>query len=143
VKKKYSVSPKDKKDWDDFVNKIENVPTKEEDILKENIKPHELPKLDLHGFSLNEANTKVDSFITSYFNKGFKKILIITGKGSRSKAYKNPYLSESLSILKNSVPEYILNNQILMNKVSKIEMADQKSGGDGALYIFFKKNKNL
>ena len=143
MKKKYSVSSKDKKDWANFVKTVKNIPVKEEDIPKQSTKASTLQKSDLHGLALNEANTRVHSFITTCFNKGFKKILIITGKGSRSKSYNNPYLSESLSILKNSVPEYISNNQALMDKISKIENADLKFGGEGAIYIFLKKNKNL
>ena len=80
-------------------------------------------------------------FITDSFNNGYKKLLIVTGKGSRSKSHENPYFSEKLSVLKYSVPEYISNDEDLTNKISKISTADLNDGGEGAIYIFLKKNK--
>ena len=102
------------------------------------LKKNHVPKLDLHGFSLNEANNEVKKFILESFKIGHEKILIITGKGLRSKSHKNPYLSEELSVLKNSVPDYIKSNQEISNKILKISRADQKDGGDGAFYILLK-----
>jgi len=69
---------------------------------------------------------------------GYKKILVVTGKGSRSRSYDNPYLSEKLSVLKYAVPEYINNDENLINKIRKISQADLKDGGEGAIYIFLK-----
>ena len=67
----------------------------------------------------------------------------MTGKGSRSKSHENPYLSEKLSVLRNSVPEYIKNDENLANKINSISTADIKDGGEGAIYVFLKNNKNL
>ena len=95
----------------------------------------------MHGLSLNQANKIVKKFIIESFEKGYKKILIITGKGLKSKVHKNPYLSEQMNILKYSVPEFIKNDEDLFEKINRISTADLKDGGEGAFYIFFKKVK--
>jgi len=143
VKKKNFISSKDKKDWLAFTKQMGNIKAKESDLLKENIKLSEVKKLDLHGFSLIEANKIVKNFIINSFNSGYKKLLIVTGKGLRSKSHENPYLSEKLSVLRYSVPEYIKNDENLANKINSVSTADIKDGGEGAIYIFLKNNKNL
>ena len=92
---------------------------------------------------MNNANKVVKKFIIESFNQNYKKLLIVTGKGSRSKSYDDPYISESLSVLKNSVPEYIKNDENLNSIISKIVQASQKDGGEGAINIFLKNNKKL
>ena len=143
MKKKYSASSKDKKDWVNFTKQIGNVGVKEEDLLEENQQINKVRKIDLHGYSLNNANKVVKKFIIESFNQNYKKLLIVTGKGSRSKSYDDPYISKSLSVLKNSVPEYIKNDENLNSIISKIVQASQKDGGEGAINIFLKNNKKL
>tara|TARA_B100000470_G_C19431561_1_gene233197 strand:+ start:31 stop:462 length:432 start_codon:yes stop_codon:yes gene_type:complete len=143
VKKKYSASSKDKKDWVNFTNQIENIGVKEDDLVEKNQQINKVRKIDLHGYSLNNANKVVKKFIIESFNQNYKKLLIVTGKGSRSKSYDDPYISESLSVLKNSVPEYIKNDENLNSIISKIVQASQKDGGEGAINIFLKNNKKL
>ena len=143
MKKKYFVTSKDKKDWAVFTKQMGNIRAKESDILKKNIETNKVKKLDLHGFSLIEANKIVKKFIIQSFNNGYKKLLIVTGKGLRSKSYNNPYLSEKLSVLKYAVPEYIKNDENLVNKISRISTAEIKDGGDGAISIFLKNNKKF
>jgi DNA-nicking Smr family endonuclease len=143
VKKKYFVTSKDKKDWTIFTKQMGNIRAKESDILKKNIETNKVKKLDLHGFSLIEANKIVKKFIIQSFNNGYKKLLIVTGKGLRSKSYNNPYLSEKLSVLKYAVPEYIKNDENLINKISRISTAHVKDGGDGAICIFLKSDKKF
>ena len=143
VKKKNFISSKDKKDWVAFTKQMGNIKAKESDLLKENIKVNKVKKLDLHGFSLIEANKIVKNFIINSFNSGYKKLLIVTGKGLRSKSHDNPYLSEKLSVLKYSVREYIKNDENLANKINSISTADIKDGGEGAIYIFLKNNKKF
>ena len=99
--------------------------------------------MDLHGLSLTIWNSIVKKFIIESFNYGYKKLLIVTGKGLRSKSYDNPYLSAKFSVLKYSVPEYIKNNENLTNKIRRISKADLKDGGAGAMYIFLKNTKKF
>ena len=143
MKKKYPVTSKDKKDWDVFTKQMGNISAKESDFLKENIQINKVKKLDLHGSSLVEANERVKNFIIESFNSGYKKILVITGKGLKSKSSGNPYLSETLSTLKYAVPEYIRNDESLNKKIIKISEADLKEGGEGAIYIFLKNKKKF
>ena len=143
MKKKYSASSKDKKDWADFVKQVGNISVTEDDFLEENWQINKVRKLDLHGYSLDNANKVVKKFIIESFDKGYNKLLVVTGKGLRSKSYDNPYISENLSVLKNSVPEYIKNNENLNSIISKIIQADQQDGGEGAINIFLKNNKKF
>ena len=138
MKKKFVVSSEDKKDWMLFTKQIGDISPKEVDLLKQITVTNKVRKLDLHGFSLIEANKIVKKFIIESFNNGYKKLLIVTGKGGRSRSRENPYLSEKLSVLKYSVPEYINNDENLINNIRKISKASLKDGGEGAIYIFLK-----
>ena len=143
MKKKIVPSSKDKEDWMAFTKEMGSISVKEEDLLEKKEKKYIVPKLDLHGFSLEEANKAVKKFVNESFNTGYKKLLVVTGKGSRSKTYDNPYLSEKLSMLRYSIPDYIKNDENLSSKVSKIEKASFKDGGEGAIYIFIKMSKKF
>ena len=126
-----------------FTKQIGDISPKKIDLLKQITVANKVRKLDLHGFSLIEANRTVKKFIIESFNNGYKKLLIVTGKGLRSKSHDNPYLSEKLSVLRYSVPEYIKNDENLANKINSISTADIKDGGEGAIYIFLKNNKKF
>ena len=143
MKKKYSASSKDKKDWADFTKQVGNISVTEDDFLEENQQINKVRKLDLHGYSLDNANKVVKKFIIESFDKGYNKLLVVTGKGLRSKSYDNPYISENLSVLKNSVPEYIKNDENLNLMINKITQAGSKEGGEGAISIFLKSNKKF
>ena len=122
----------------EYIDRLNHVETPKYDNTEK-----KLPKIDLHGHSLEKSNKIVKKFILDSFNSGYKKILIVTGKGSRSKSYDNPYISDKLSVLKYSIPEFIRNNENLNSKIKKISKAEIRDGGEGAFYIYFKKNKNL
>ena len=143
MKKKFGITSKDKEDWTSFTQNLRNINPKEIDVVKEVLNVKKTPKLDLHGFTLDQANKEVEKFIIQSFNAGHKKLLIVTGKGLRSKSHDNPYASEKLSVLKYSVPEYIRNSKNLSNKINKISEANLKDGGEGAIYIFFKNEKKI
>ena len=132
-----SISDKDKKDWKNFLEKNEKLPNKDLEI-KEN-KSHITKSLDLHGFTLDEANKRVESFITDCFNQKVSKVIIVTGKGLHSQNDKDPYISKEFGILKNSVPDFIKNNPILMAKIKSITDAKITDGGSGAFYVILKK----
>ena len=131
---------KDKQDWENFLNNNEKIPDKDF-IYKGKIRPEKIRKIDLHGYAIEEANRVIEQFIHKCFDENITKIIVITGKGLRSKNIENPYLSKDLSILKYSVPEFIENNKSLTQFI--IETADAKieDGGSGAFYIYLK-NKN-
>jgi DNA-nicking Smr family endonuclease len=137
VKKKKLVTNIDKEDWIAFTKRPGKLHNKDIDILNNN-NNNKICKLDLHGFSLTEANLKVKKFVLESFKDGFKKILIITGKGLRSKVYKDPYRSEKMNVLKHSVPNYIKQDKDLINIIKDMSKAELKDGGEGAFYIFLK-----
>ena len=143
MKKKYTVSSKEKKDWIDFTKQMGNINPKEVDFLQKNAAISKVRKLDLHGYSISESNKIVKKFVVESFDCGYKKLLIVTGKGLRSKFYDNPYVSEKLSVLRYSVPEFIKNDENLDNKINRISTADIKDGGEGAIYVFLKNNKKF
>ena len=133
----YNISDKDKKDWNTFLKSKDKIPDK--DLEKKKISTIETRSIDLHGFSLEEANKVVETFIHKSFNDGVKKLKIVTGKGLHSNNEADPFISKDLSILKYSVPEYIKNNLELMKKIIEIKDAKIEDGGAGAFYIFLKK----
>ncbi len=136
MKKKSFLTSEDKKEWIKYIKQPVNVYDKDSSFISKNKK---IRKLDLHGCTLSEANQLVKKFIEKSYKDGIKQLIVITGKGLRSKVDKDPYRSEKMNILKNSVPEYIKNNNELNNKISKISKASLKDGGEGAIYIFLKK----
>ena len=133
------ISDKDKEDWQNFVSGKEKLLNKDLYSNKNLIQKEIIKTIDLHGLSLQNANNIIEEFITKCFEKRVNKIIVITGKGLRSKNNENPYVSEDLSILKHSVPEYIKSKQHLMKIIKKIEDASVEDGGQGAFYIFLKK----
>ncbi len=140
MKKKNSATQIDKKDWNNFIENLKHIEDKEIHFKNENdkTKVNRIKKLDLHGYSLFEANKKVKKFINQSFEEGLRKLLIVTGKGSRSKVYNDPYRSKEMSILKNSIPDFIKNDQDLSEKIIGISEASVKDGGKGAIYILLK-----
>tara|TARA_B100001996_G_C18471424_1_gene520144 strand:- start:117 stop:527 length:411 start_codon:yes stop_codon:yes gene_type:complete len=132
------ISDKDKKDWENFISNKEKIPNKDL-YLKKNIQNKLTKKIDLHGYTLEDANKTIDKFINSCFNEKVKKIIVITGKGLRSNNVSNPYVSKDLGILKYSVPEFIKSNNKLMKMIKEIREAEIEDGGGGAFYIFLKK----
>ena len=131
------ISDKDKKDWEKFLSSDEYLADK--DSKSKNINIKKIKTFDLHGYSLDEANQKIEELITQSYNNGIAKLIIVTGKGLHSDNEKNPFVSKELGILKYSVPEYIRNSPELMNLINEIKDASIKDGGSGAFYIYLKK----
>ena len=131
------ISDKDKQAWESFLSNEEKLPNKDFKSSKKKIL--KINHIDLHGFTLQEANNAIQKFIDNSYNNGVSKIIVVTGKGLHSNVEKDPYVSRDLSILKYSVPEFIENNTDLMKKITEIKDAEIEDGGSGAFYIFLKK----
>ena len=131
------ISDKDKKDWESFISSDEKLANK--DSENQSNTKFTLRSIDLHGYTLNEANNVVEEFIEKAFLDKVNKLIVVTGKGIHSKNEKDPYVSKELGILKYSVPEFISNNQNLMNMINYMENAKIEDGGSGAFYIFLKR----
>ena len=135
------ISDKDKRDWQNFISNEEKIYNKDSALSQIRTDIDVIKTIDLHGFSLNNANKTIEEFINRCFEAKVSKITVITGKGLRSNNIDNPYVSKDLSILKNSVPEFIKSNSDLMKKIKNIKEAKVKDGGSGAFDIFLKKFK--
>ena len=133
------ISDKDKRDWQNFISSEEKIHNKDSTLLQTRTDIDVIKTIDLHGFSLENANKTIDEFINRCFQDKVSKITVITGKGLRSKNIDNPYVSKDLSILKNSVPQFIKSNSDLMKKIKSIKEAKTEDGGSGAIDIFLKK----
>ena len=133
------ISDKDKKDWENFVSSEEKLPNKDNKSI--NKKNFVTKSIDLHGYTLEEANKSIQDFINKSYEDNINKLIVVTGKGLHSNNEKNPYVSKELSILKYSVPEFIKKNVDLVKKISEIKGANIEDGGDGAFYIYLKRKK--
>jgi DNA-nicking Smr family endonuclease len=133
------ISDKDKKDWENFLSSEEKLPDK--DLKSKKKKYNKTYSIDLHGYTLEEANKSIQDFINKSYEKNINKLIVVTGKGIHSNNETNPYVSKDLSILKYSVPEFIKKNIDLMKKISEIKNAEIEDGGSGAFYIYLKRKK--
>ncbi len=141
---KNSTNPEDIKAWEDFKNQ-KFLDGDKGEISKKSIKGNKKQdhidfKIDLHGYSLHESFEKIRGVVENCYQKDLRNILIITGKGLRSKVKENPYLSEDLSLLKYAIPNFIKDN--FLDIISFIEEAPKEFGGSGAIFLKLKKNLN-
>ena len=136
-----NISEKDKKDWENFLSKKEKLPNKDIKVDKKVF--FKTRSIDLHGYTLEEANKTIENFIIKSFQENINKLIVVTGKGIHSQNEKDPYVSKDLSILKYSVPEFISNNKNLLKIIYEMKDAKIEDGGAGAFYIFLKKNKSI
>ena len=134
------ISDKDKKVWQTFISSKEKIVDKD---FKPQTKNHlKVRSLDLHGYTLEQANNTIEKFILKAFEESVRKLIIVTGKGIHSDVEKDPYVSKDLSILKYSVPEFINNNQNLIRVINDIQDATIEDGGSGAFYVILKKKRS-
>ena len=133
-----NISEKDKKDWEKFISSNEKLHNK--DIKFKKKISSKIKSIDLHGYTLEQANKTIENFIIKSYEEKINKLIVVTGKGIHSQNEKDPYVSKDLSILKYSVPEFISKNKNLMKIIYDIKDAKIEDGGAGAFYIFLKKN---
>ena len=136
-----NISDKDKQDWNNFINSKDKLPNKDTKFNKKKI--FETRSIDLHGYTLEQANKAIEDFINKAFLENVNKLIVVTGKGIHSDNEKDPYVSKELGILKYSVPEFISNRTSLMSMINEITDAKIEDGGSGAFYIFLKRNKSI
>ena len=132
------ISDKDKKDWQEFIDNNEKLENKDKEIQKDQ-QNFKKKSIDLHGYTLENANKAINDFINKCYLEGIGNIEVITGKGSRSKNKEDPYLSTDLSILKYSVPNYIKNNSELMKKIKKLDFDSVEDISQGKFDIILRK----
>jgi DNA-nicking Smr family endonuclease len=93
-------------------------------------------RVDLHGMRQHEAHAALRRFLLSCQSRGFRYVLIITGKGKRS-GLDADHIGEGLSergILKRNVPRW-LDEPDLRAVVVSFTVAAIQHGGEGAIYV--------
>ncbi len=133
------ISDKDKKDWENFIKKNDKLYNKDKDNFEKSAEYEKT--LDLHGYTLSDANNAVKDLVINSYNIGIKKLNIITGKGMHSDNSKDPYKSEKFGILKYSVPEFIQNNDEIVEKIKNIDFKDINNLNCGKFSIYLKTKK--
>ena len=133
------ISKKDKEDWDNFLSGKEKLTNKDQEIQRQNFLKKRL--IDLHGYTLHEANEKIEKFIKKAFHDQIEKLVVVTGKGIHSKNEEDPYVSKKLGILKYSIPDFLNNNKSLSGMIKNLAKAKIEDGGEGAFYIYLRKKK--
>ena len=88
-------------------------------------------RLDLHGFTQEEAHRALVRFVADSESRGLRHLLIITGKGSAG---------GSAGVLKAAVPRW-LNERELRPRVLSFSWAQQRHGGAGALYLLLRRRR--
>ena len=136
--KKKNISQEDIDTWKNYIKNPTDIIDKDKIQKVSQPRPHRF-KFDLHGFTLSQANEKVKEIILLCLEKNYKEILFITGKGIHSNTEKDTFVSNELSKLRYSVPEYIKSDPDLLNSVISVSKADEVDGGDGAIIVKLKK----
>ena len=118
----------------------------EKSNIKKNIKKNILKidkKIDFHGRGLLEAEEIFSSTIVECFNKNKRCLLFVTGKGIFKK---KDYDYSNKPRLYHGVIRAAFFNWVKSKNYSKyilsFEQASIEHGGDGAFYVYLRKNKN-
>ena len=91
--------------------------------------------IDLHGFSLKEAEARLQLFVGESYQRNKRFLLIITGKGRNSK----PNIHGKKQTIKSEINKW-LSEDFYRDKVQYISKALDKHGGEGAYYFFLVKS---
>ena len=94
--------------------------------------------INIYGQEYTLKTSAKPEYYEKVSDYGNQKIIVITGKGSRSKNINDPYKSKDLSILKHSVPNYIQSNIDLMKIIREIDFDQVKDNFSGSFDIILK-----
>ena len=94
-------------------------------------------RLDIHGLTEKNAFIAVKKFIQNGYAKGFRCLLIITGKGIKNND--SPWY-EAKGVIKEAFPEW-LNNDDIRPFILSASQATQNDGGSGAFYVLLKRKR--
>ncbi len=99
--------------------------------------------LDLHGLNAKQAEKRVIDFLQISHMQGARLLLIITGKGYRSRQIDSSWDSEKKTgVLKNSLVSWIENSPMRL-AVLDISLSHSKHGGEGAFYVYLRKHTQI
>lgn len=97
-------------------------------------------QLDLHGYRQDAAKSALTNFIQRAQAQGKRCVLVITGKGSQGEPDED-WTKAPRGILRQRVPEW-LSESPLSSIVLKTVSAQRKDGGEGAFYVYLRRNKD-
>ena len=114
--------------------------------LKKGIKKgsfHIDKKIDFHGKSLLESEEQFNNTIIESYNSGQRCLLFVTGKGLfKSKNYEESYKPKLYhGIIRASFIEWVRSKKF-SKYILSFEQASIEHGGEGAFYVYLRKNKN-
>lgn len=87
-------------------------------------------KIDFHGLSLEEAFNSLLYNVENAYNNGLRFLLIVTGKGTRTREGKDSIKSQFTTWMK---------HPNISSKVIKYIEAQKKDGDSGAFYVLLKR----
>jgi len=124
---------------------IQQKSTIQKNDINKKLKKNKIPinrKIDFHGCSLDEASKIFFNTINDCFSKNFRCILFITGKGSTKKEIDHPQeVRLYYGKIRNNFLNWVNHNSV-QSKILNVQQANTKTGGDGAFYVYLRKNKN-
>jgi DNA-nicking Smr family endonuclease len=91
-------------------------------------------RLDLHGMRQREAHAALRRFLKSAQGKGYRHVLVITGKGAEPDQRRSFYEEDARGVLRQAVPHWLAAPD-LAHVVVSFSPAPRRLGGDGALYV--------
>jgi DNA-nicking Smr family endonuclease len=101
----------------------------------ERLRKGEIPierRIDLHGMTQEDAHAALDRFIRQAWAEGRRMLLVITGKGS---------VSSGGGVLRRHVPRWLAAGEH-GPRVLRIETAQARHGGAGALYVLLRRRRD-
>ena len=97
-------------------------------------------KLDLHGKNQVEAQAELRDLILNSVSRGFRCVLVITGKGVGESGRRDP-LERGQGVLRQKLPEW-LEGGALASHVLQYVHARPQHGGDGAFYVLLRRQRS-
>jgi DNA-nicking Smr family endonuclease len=95
-------------------------------------------RLDLHGMRQRDAHAALRRFLKAAHGKGFRHVLVITGKGTDPETRRSFYEEDERGVLRQAVPHWLAAPD-LASLVVSYSAAPRRLGGEGALYVRLRK----
>jgi DNA-nicking Smr family endonuclease len=97
-------------------------------------------RIDLHGLTESAAHRALHAFLNGAVARGFRLVLVVTGKGNPRKEESASWMMSPHGVLKQMVPRW-LNQPEAAALIAHTQPAHVRHGGDGALYIYLRKRR--
>ena len=94
-------------------------------------------RIDLHGMTQAQAHPVLTRFVFDAHARGLRVVLVITGKGRVRQDF-GP-IPERSGVLRHQLPHWVSTGP-LRQIVQQVTQAHQRHGGDGAYYLYLRRN---